>query len=57
MIVNSPPLAAKNFLVNELQEFDVGSKQQLQPDKFENSLYLFSVKCMEIIGRSYMLIN
>ena len=38
----SPPLAATNFLVNWLWDFGVRSKEQLQPDKFENAHYQFA---------------
>ena len=31
-------------------------EKQFLPDKFEYSFYLFAGCCMDIIGRSYMLI-
>ena len=45
------------FLATYLQEFGVRSRKQLLPDKFEYSHYLFAEQCIDIIGRSYMLIT
>ena len=41
ILLSVSPLAATHFLVNQWQEFGVGSKQQLLLDKFEYSHYLF----------------
>ena len=45
-------LAATQFLVHKWWEFGVRSREQLQPDKFVYSHYLFTRYCMGIIGRS-----
>ena len=42
LINNSSPLAAMLFLLNKLQEFVVRSRQQLLPDEFVYSHYLFA---------------
>ena len=51
------PLAATHFVVKEkLRGFGVRSREQLLPDKFEDSYYL-SAGCKDILGRSYIFIT
>ena len=48
--------AATHFLVISCGNLVLDQEKQFLPDKFEYSFYLFAGCCMNIIGRSYMLI-
>ena len=49
--------AATHFLVISCGNLVLDQEKQFLPDKFEYSFYLFAGCCMNIIGRSYMLIT
>ena len=48
--------AATHFLVISCGNLLLDQEKQFLPDKFEYSFYLFAGYCMDIVGRSYMLI-
>ena len=47
---------APHFLVISHGNLVLDQEKQFLPDKFEYSFYLFAGYCMDIVGRSYMLI-
>ena len=50
------PSSCYTFPCNYLWEVDVRSRKELLPDKFEHSHYQFAGLCMDVLGRSNMLI-